>query len=892
MILNRKTTGLIALILSLCISNAYTRTADGGAPPVSPTTAASPAHCIAAHNIGKLNMSISNNGTFGTNYSQAGVTDCFTGQTLLACEYPKGSNTRYNYGSAFWIGAVSGRDTLVSTGADGWDADRGYELNPAEAPIGDMIYRSTIDPAKPEYDGAVSEQDYVSVYTDTCTNCPGTGSDIVDNRPHRPLNIEVTQKSFAWSYSYAEDFVLFDYAIRNIGHERLRNVFMGVYVDADVHGISNADGYDDDICGFRHTAPSHYLPAYCPPDSDVVNIAWIADNDGDLSAGTDITPVPHVTGVRIVRTPADSLEVSFNWWIGNSNPSLDFGPQTRAKQRDLGTGGTGTPEGDRNKYYFMQNGEFDYDQIRTASIDPLDPVWLPPPANHAADWADGKDTRYLLSFGPFDIEPGQTLPLSFAYVAGENLHTEPSNIDNLPDNWQAYYENLDFSDLEINATWADWIYDNPGVDSDHDSNYGEFKVCNLGSDSTLTGVDTTLDTVNTDPLVIDTTLDSIWEYDLADTIWYRGDNVPDFQGASPPPGPATYTSYEGVAGLRVKPSVGKIRVLWNGAASETARDVFSREYDFEGYRVYLGRDDRRLSYSLMASYDLEDYNKYTWDPALGAFRLFDSPYKLNELRALYGNGDPEWDPLNYSRSRPYVMDDFPDSVFYFEPQDYNRSILANDPVNANTPIKKVFPEAPQPPTLVVDSIPDTLRSLYLTKDGFFKYYEYEYTIEDLLPTVPYWINVTAFDYGSPRSGLSALETNPTVRPVVTYPLESNERVEAENLEVYVYPNPYRIDANYRARGFEGRSESDRPVDRTRRIHFANLPPKCTIRIWSLDGDMIREIVHDVDPADPMANHDTWNLITRNTQLVVSGLYYWTVEDDQGRTQVGKLAIIL
>jgi len=34
------------------------------------------------------------------------------------------------------------------------------------------------------------------------------------------------------------------------------------------------------------------------------------------------------------------------------------------------------------------------------------------------------------------------------------------------------------------------------------------------------------------------------------------------------------------------------------------------------------------------------------------------------------------------------------------------------------------------------------------------------------------------------------------------------------------------------------------------------------------------------------------MITRNMQQVVSGLYYWTVEDRQGNIQVGKLAIIL
>lgn len=877
------------LLIVVPVAATSARTHWEGPTSQTQATAGSPAHCIAAHDIGKLNMSVSNNGTFGTNYSQAGTTDCFTGEILRACEYPKGSRTQYMYGSSFWIGAVLGRDTLVSTGADGATGG-GHEFSPEEAPLGNLVFRSTIDPAKPEYDGAVSELDLIAAYSDTCINCPGVGNDPQDSRPHRPLNIEVSQRSYSWSYAYAEDFVLFDYAIRNIGHNRLHRVYMGVFVDADVHQIGHIpDGYRDDICGFRLKAPASYLPQYCAPDSDLVNIAWIADNDGDMD-DQNITPVPHITGMRIIRTPSDSLQVSFNWWVGNADPVYDFGPQTRAGFRILGRGGTGTPEGDRDKYYFLRNGEFDYDQIMTADIDPLDPIWLPPNEYLADSVADGFDTRYLLSFGPFEIEAGQTLPLSLAYIAGENFHTDPNNANNLPPgNWREYYENVDFSDLDLNSTWAEWIYDNPGYDTDNDSFFGEYTICNKGGDSTLR-IDTVYDTTaNPDTILY---IDSFWVYDFADTIWRKGDGVPDFRGASPPPGPSTYTTHKGHAGLRVLPRVGEVTLRWNGVLSENTRDVFSREYDFEGYRVYVGRDDRRLSYTVVASYDKEDYNKYVWDQQLRTYLLLEHPYTLSELRDAYGGGDTTWHPLLFTRNRPYVMPGFPDSVFYFTAQDFNRSILANDEANANTSVRKVYPEAPKPPWIIVDSIPDSLYSLYLTEEGFFKYYEYEVTIDNLLATVPYWMNVTAFDYGSPRSGLAALETNPTVLPSVAYPLESVKNIEEQSLEVFVYPNPYRIDGDYRERGFEGRGDVDRPPDRTRRIHFANLPPKCTIRIFSLDGDLIRELNHDIAPSDPLANHDTWDLVTRNTQLVVSGLYYWTVEDDRGNTQIGKLVIIL
>jgi len=42
---------------------------------------------------------------------------------------------------------------------------------------------------------------------------------------------------------------------------------------------------------------------------------------------------------------------------------------------------------------------------------------------------------------------------------------------------------------------------------------------------------------------------------------------------------------------------------------------------------------------------------------------------------------------------------------------------------------------------------------------------------------------------------------------------------------------------------------------------------------------------------PTSMHEEWDLITRNTQLVVAGIYYYSVESEYGN-QVGKLVIIL
>ncbi|HOP08148.1 MAG TPA: hypothetical protein PLF13_12740 [candidate division Zixibacteria bacterium] len=815
----------------------------------------SPAYCLAAHRVGKIELAVANNGTFGVEYHHGSKVDCFTGQEIAAsCQYPKNSNVVYLFGGAFWIGAVVGRDTLVSVGADGWQL--AYEMYPDEAPFGEMIYRSIKDPESPRYVDAVSEEDYIAVYTDTLTD--GVPADFF-GRPHQPLYVEVTQSSYAWSYSYAEDFVLFDYKIRNIGVERLREVYMGVYVDCMVcyDCMGTSSGYTDDHSGFLHTYPAkrgtcEYL--------DTVSIAWIADNDGDLTRVFDdgsMHPCPNVTATRIVRTPAESLDVSFNWWIGNGNAALDFGPRERAgvgrrkdAWRDFRTGGLGTPEGDGNKYYQLSNREFDYNQVFTASIQPNDTLWMYPDQDQAADFADGYDARYLLSFGPFEIEPGQTLPISFAYVAGENLHTIPDNAERfLPQAPESYLANLDFSDLATNAQWASWIYDNPGVDSDGDGDSGSLRIC---CDS------------------------SLGEGPVCDTFWYEGDGIPDFRGAAPPPAPKFWVE---------RPEAGVLRVRFNGFNSETTRDVFSGEMDFEGYRIYMARDVRATSYSVVASYDREDYNKFVYVASENAYQLLEHPFTIDELRCLYGEScyDSTFDPLSYRISRPYVHPNFPESLFYFTPQDYNVS----EP-GITTDIVKVYAKIDEP---TVDN-PAQADSNELTDDGYFKYYEYEFYIRDYLPTVPYLINVTAFDYGSPESGLASLETSVTDGAVSVMPYASYDSVVSQGLEVYVYPNPYRSDGDYRSRGFEGRVATDRPSDRTREIHFANLPPRCTIRIFSLDGDLVRQIDHDVSVGEGHDTHAVWNLITRNTQLAVSGLYYWTVEAENGETQIGKLVLIM
>lgn len=814
-----------------------------------------------AHNRGNIQLAIANNGTFGT-YGQD-IADPFTGERIPSCVYPKNSDLVYLWVGAFWIGAVVGRDTLVSVGTEDFYVTQ--EFWPDPPPFGNFEYRS-IDVNSQFYSpDAYSEEDIICRYTDTVTDPSVVAADPLTSIPHRPLGIAVTQRSMAWSYEYADDFILFDYQIRNIGQKRLSKVYMGIWVDGDVWHVTRngPEGWNDDIVGFLRDHPA---PEGCG-FRDTVNVAYTADNDGDPDGSSwDYRSPRGVVGARVVRTPSDSLEYSYNWWIINySDPTRDFGPRMLGRPDDpffdFGTGRLGTPEGDVNKYYVLSHREFDYDLITTA-VNHESEGYRPPPPN-AEDYARGYDTRYLLSFGPFTIEPGQTLPISFAWVAGENLHRQPNNFEQLfdPSQPQIFYNSLDFSSLALNSRWASWVYDNPGRDTDGDGYFGKFRVCVF--DSIIDRIDTT---GSGSGMVIDT----IYRYTQADTSYYEGDGVPDFEGAGPPPAPR----------MRVIPENGKLTVRWNGYRSETTEDVFLGMIDFEGYRVYVGLDDRRSSFTLLQSYDREDYNRFRFG-ALPDGRpgwvLEDVPFTIDSLRALYQ--DPQFDPLFYTQVRPF---EWGGEYFYFTRQDYNQSDLTRP-----DGIRKVFPDAlPPNPDSSSWSDDEVVLDYGVPLP---KYYEYEYVLDNLLPTIPYYVAVTAFDFGSPASGLPALETNPTNNMIREYPQTPADTVEKYELNAYVYPNPYIGDGGYAQVGFENRDRS-RPPERARLVHFANLPRVCTIKIFSLDGDLIREIRHDYPNGGPESQHATWDLISRNTQSIVSGIYYWVVES-KGRSQMGKLVVI-
>lgn len=138
----------------------------------------------------------------------------------------------------------------------------------------------------------------------------------------------------------------------------------------------------------------------------------------------------------------------------------------------------------------------------------------------------------------------------------------------------------------------------------------------------------------------------------------------------------------------------------------------------------------------------------------------------------------------------------------------------------------------------------------------------------------YYYYLEAFDDGSQNNGdplFSSKFLARTNKPAYL------KRPPGESLsDIRVVPNPF----NLSARDFQyGISAPDR-------IMFLNIPPECTIRIFSERGDHINTIEHTDGSGD-----EAWNSVTSSRQVVVSGLYIAHFETPSGESAIRKFIVI-
>lgn len=145
--------------------------------------------------------------------------------------------------------------------------------------------------------------------------------------------------------------------------------------------------------------------------------------------------------------------------------------------------------------------------------------------------------------------------------------------------------------------------------------------------------------------------------------------------------------------------------------------------------------------------------------------------------------------------------------------------------------------------------------------------------------VAYYYYVTAFDDGSQNweSPGRPLESGKywnmmlINRPV--HPFLSREEVTTlENVKVV--PNPY----NDKSVKFNWPGEENK-------LLFINIPTECTLRIFTVTGDLVKTIEHTDGTTEA-----SWNQVTDDNQLIFSGVYLFHIDSKIGST-VGKFVVV-
>lgn len=416
---------------------------------------------------GAFRMSVTNFGFFGNdNFERpTHLLDPCTGEWAPQMEYPKDSGAQYMFRGGLWIGAMIDNGEFfyprVSVGTEGWQGDveffaaekfsRGSCIDGYPTCLGESTYNE---------DG-FAPQEMTGSYVDTLTMLPG--GDMIDHPydgVHIPLGIKVTETARAFSSAGYDKIAHFTYLVENVGDKTLKDVYLGLFVDADIGSYAQGDHWEDDVTGYRNES----------------GVAFLMDNDGrpaGVSAGNEFTS-PAALGVVPLPTPdQEQLRFSYNWWISNGFEEWDFGPAwVDDDSRDDWTRRYGTPVYDSDKYLLLSNGEIDYPTWRVDDPDWIDAhpqeftdpqtgvtsthQWREVNTDEAEELADGFDIRCLVSFGPFGYEeadgryllPGESIEITFAFVFGDDVHdvNNPQLSDTNLDP-----SKYDFSDLDAMA---------------------------------------------------------------------------------------------------------------------------------------------------------------------------------------------------------------------------------------------------------------------------------------------------------------------------------------------------------------------------------------------------------------------------------------------------------
>jgi len=369
-------------------------------------------------NIGNINLVITNYGTVGLAFAEQG---------RLSCEYPAGSHIEHMFLGGLWVGGIRNNEIRVTTGAidasykpngaaEGFEFTTGACLGSPTSFPGDSIIERSLLPVSQYYNpNAISHQDFVCSYADTNLCIPQSGEEIPS---HRPLGITINQNTYAWSQSFADAYVIFEFTIRNSSPDIIRAPYIGYWIDTMVGNT--------DLTPPPRWAPTYSWRYYDDGNNyiDSLQMCYEYDYDGDYGYAESYI------GMQILGTePAffpDSAAAGdtvlylnntnfYEWLFKNNIDPIFFMPTT-----------------DIERYDHMATGLNDYPEWRNfeSAIGAL-------------------NRSMLISTGPFpDMNPGDSIKFIFAIICANKYGTLPMDED-------AEYSKRN---LFLNSYWAKISY--------------------------------------------------------------------------------------------------------------------------------------------------------------------------------------------------------------------------------------------------------------------------------------------------------------------------------------------------------------------------------------------------------------------------------------------------
>ena len=102
--------------------------------------------------------------------------------------------------------------------------------------------------------------------------------------------------------------------------------------------------------------------------------------------------------------------------------------------------------------------------------------------------------------------------------------------------------------------------------------------------------------------------------------------------------------------------------------------------------------------------------------------------------------------------------------------------------------------------------------------------------------------------------------------------------------IKVVPNPYVVSNSWEPLNpyTNGRGP--------RELHFTHLPPACSIKIFNIRGQLVRELEHDAG-GDVLNGTLVWDMLTKDKLDISYGVYVYYINAGENGEKVGKFAVI-